>query len=160
MSNSREVVDDIASALARKVLYLSTAESCTGGLMGHILTNREGSSRWYNGGVVAYSNQLKMSFLGVREETLRDKGAVSQDCVREMARGITFACRTGAGIAVSGVAGPGGGTEEKPVGTVWMAWKIRNQEWTKEFSFSGDRLQVKEKSALYALAELRDWLRG
>lgn len=117
--------DTLAVVVGRRLrvlgLKLATAESCTGGLVGDLLTDVPGASDYYLGGVVSYSNELKMALLGVRAETLREHGAVSEACVREMAEGVRSRLGADWGLAISGIAGPGGGTPEKPVGTVHFA---------------------------------------
>lgn len=132
-------------------LTIAVAESCTGGLICHRLTNVSGSSLYLDMGVVAYSNGTKMRLLGVPEETIADHGAVSEACVRAMARGVRKLAGTHLGLAVSGIAGPTGGTPEKPVGTVHMALADEDMEVCRVFSFPGDRNEVKAQSAEEAL---------
>lgn len=137
---------------------LATAESCTGGLIGHRLTNVPGSSDYYLGGIIAYANPVKQALLGVRAETLEQHGAVSRETVLEMARGVRTALATEAGLSVSGIAGPGGGTPTKPVGLVWIGLSLPGCEQAWKFHFQGDRLQVKEQAAEQALALLENLL--
>lgn len=113
---------EVGQALRRRGWVLATAESCTGGWIAQVATAIAGSSEWFERGFVTYSNAAKQEMLGVREETLMQHGAVSEDTVREMAAGALAASRAQVAVAVSGIAGPGGGTAEKPVGTVWIAW--------------------------------------
>jgi nicotinamide-nucleotide amidase len=135
---------------------LALAESCTGGLIGHRLTDVAGSSEYLMLGVVAYSNEAKRSMLGVSEDTLRLHGAVSEETVLEMARGARRAAGTDWGLATSGIAGPGGGTEEKPVGTVCIAAVGGGGEWSKRYQLgSRSRGWVKEMTAQIALDQLR-----
>lgn len=143
--------------LARQV-RVTTAESCTGGGVAHAITAVAGSSAYFETGYVTYSNQAKQRLLGVAEATLDAFGAVSAETVREMVAG---ACRdSGAsfGVAVSGVAGPGGGSAEKPVGTVWFAWGNEHEQCVKRFQIPGGRAQVRERSVAIALAGLLEWL--
>lgn len=149
--------EQLGQRLREKGLYLVTAESCTGGLLGHLITEVPGSSDYYLGGFVVYSNEAKERFLGVSHETLETYGAVSEQTVREMAAG---ARRAFAGIqplekiiavAVSGIAGPGGGSVEKPVGTVWIGVTLANLREEKKFLFEGDRSQIKQNSSMKAI---------
>jgi nicotinamide-nucleotide amidase len=141
-------------------LTLATAESCTGGLIGHRLTNVPGSSDYYLGGVTAYANEAKVRLLGVRPETLAEFGAVSQETVLEMARGVRQALGASIGLSVSGIAGPGGGSPEKPVGLVWIGLSTDGNELARQTFWSDDRLQVKEQAAEAALALLVEYMKG
>jgi nicotinamide-nucleotide amidase len=133
-------------------LTLSTAESCTGGYIAHLITQHPGCSSVYAGGAVTYSNALKMSVLGVHAETLDTYGAVSEQTVKEMAYGARVHFKTDYAVAVSGVAGPDGGSEEKPVGTVWIAVANQHHVIARLFNFSNRRIQNIERSAIAALA--------
>lgn len=137
--------------LLARGLTLVTAESCTGGLIGHLVTSQAGSSGYYLGGVVSYSNELKMLLLGVREQTLVDHGAVSAETALEMARGAR--ARLGGAIAVSvtGIAGPGGGTPEKPVGLTYVGVSAPWGDLVREYRWQGDRKANKRDSARAAL---------
>lgn len=150
---SLEVV--VGEILRKRRLTLSTAESCTGGLIGDILTNVPGSSDYYLGGVVAYSNQTKMAVLGIKEKSLQRYGAVSSQTVKEMATGVCRVIGSDCGIAVSGIAGPGGGTKEKPVGLVYIGVAYKGRVRVERHIFSGNRRVVKERSAYSALDLLR-----
>ncbi|MCF8452813.1 MAG: competence/damage-inducible protein A [Pedobacter sp.] len=132
-------------------LTLSLAESCTGGYISHQFTQHPGSSKVFLGGAVTYSNSLKMSMLGVSEETLRNYGAVSEETVKEMAEGAHSAFHSDYSIAVSGIAGPDGGTEEKPVGTIWIAITGKSKTITRKYNFGNKRTQNIERSATTAL---------
>ena len=133
---------------------LSTAESCTGGLIQSLITDNAGSSEYFKGGVVSYSNEAKMEILGVRKATLSRYGAVSRETVKEMVLGAKELIGTDYAIAVSGIAGPDGGTNEKPVGLVYIGtWGKTGLVITKN-NFSGTRIEVKNKTALYALRQL------
>lgn len=131
--------------------WLAVAESCTGGLVSHRITNIPGASACFRGGVIAYANEVKVALLGVRQLTLDRYGAVSEQTVREMARGVRKILSADFGLAVSGVAGPGGGTPEKPVGTMWIGLNTEGEEISQGFQFQGDRLQIKEQAAQAAL---------
>jgi PncC family amidohydrolase len=144
--------------LRRRGLRLAVAESCTGGLIGHRITNIPGSSTYYMGSVTAYAYEAKVRLLGVRWETLEKYGAVSKETVLEMSRGVRKALAADIGIAVSGIAGPGGGTAEKPVGLTWIGLSAADVDEAWRFIWDGDRLQVKEHSAEQALQMLVDYL--
>jgi len=137
---------------------LSTAESCTGGHIAQLITQHPGSSRSFLGGAVTYSNALKISVLGVQEHTLQQFGAVSEETVKEMAEGALRNLNSDYSIAVSGIAGPDGGTPEKPVGTVWVAVASKKQTVAKRFSFGNRRKQNIERSAINAFTMLHKLL--
>ncbi|MFQ6613877.1 MAG: competence/damage-inducible protein A [Fidelibacterota bacterium] len=139
-------------------LTLAAAESCTGGLLSHRLTNTPGSSRYFLGGAVTYSNTMKTNILGVREDTLRVYGAVSPETAREMATGIRRKTGADIGIAITGIAGPGGGTKEKPVGLVHIGLAVEAGTIAKKYEFSHDRETNKLLSTQAALNLLRKWL--
>lgn len=145
----------VGGMLKEKGLTLSLAESCTGGLIGSLMTNVPGSSGYFAGGVVAYSNQAKMDLLGVSGETLDQFGAVSNQTVHEMAEGARNRFRTDLSLAVSGIAGPDGGSSEKPVGTVYIGLADHKGTFSGRYRFWGARDQVKLNSAMMAL----DWVR-
>ncbi len=149
----------ILDLMKSKGLTLSTAESCTGGYIAHLITQHPGSSAVYWGGAVAYAYELKESILGVKESTLNTFGAVSEQTVTEMAEGAIKHFKTDYAIAVSGIAGPDGGTEEKPVGTVWIAISSKHKTVAKVFNFSNKRIQNIERSAASALAMLLNLLK-
>lgn len=139
-------------------LCLAVAESCTGGLIGHRLTNVPGSSTYFMGGVISYANEAKMRLLGVSEDTLDKYGAVSMETVLEMARGVRLALPADIGISVSGIAGPSGGTADKPVGTTWIGFSSTKAEDARQYRFQGERLAIKEQAAEAALQLLVDHL--
>jgi PncC family amidohydrolase len=141
-------------------LRLAVAESCTGGLLSHRLTNVPGSSTYFVGGIVAYAYEAKVRLLGVRWETLEKYGAVSRETVLEMARGVRRALAADIGIAISGIAGPGGGTPEKPVGLTWIGFSAEGVEMAQKYIWPGDRLKVKEQSTQTALQILMEYLSG
>ena len=144
----------ILDLMESKGLSLSTAESCTGGYISHLITQQSGSSKVFVGGAVCYSNQLKMDMLGVSEQTLSDFGAVSEQTVIEMAIGAKSEYKSDYSISVSGIAGPDGGSTEKPVGTVWIAISGKTKTISKKFSFGNKRIQNIERSAISALTLL------
>lgn len=135
-------------------LTLSTAESCTGGYISHLITQQAGSSKVFKGGAVSYSNELKKSMLGVSEDTLNEFGAVSEETVKEMAVGAIMNYHSDYSISVSGIAGPDGGSPDKPVGTVWIAVSGKGKTVTKKFQFGNKRIQNIERSAINALSLL------
>jgi PncC family amidohydrolase len=139
---------------------LATAESCTGGLIGHRITNIPGSSEYYLGGVVAYAYEAKVALLGVSWDTLHAYGAVSRETVLEMSRGARKALGADIAVSVSGIAGPGGGLPGKPVGTTWFGLSAGDGEWARVFCFPGAREQNKSFSAEAALEFVLDYLNG
>ncbi|MBW8011879.1 MAG: CinA family protein [Chloroflexi bacterium] len=158
MSETKEAV--IGSKLRKKGLRLAVAESCTGGLIGHRITNVPGSSTYYMGSVTAYAYDAKVRLLGVSWKTLETYGAVSEETVSEMALGVRRALASDLGLSVSGIAGPGGGTPEKPVGYVCLGLSSAQDSFTRTYHFEGDRSAVKEQSAEAALQFLLDYLEG
>ena len=150
----------LGELLRKRGLCLAVAESCTGGLIGHRITNVAGSSTYFIGGVISYANEAKTRLLGVRRETLEKHGAVSWETVLEMARGVRGALAADVGLAVSGIAGPGGGTPDKPVGTVWIGLSTPDKEQAWCYQLEGDRVQIKEGAAERALGHLVEYLNG
>ncbi len=148
----------VGHMLAERKLKLATAESCTGGLVGHRLTNVPGSSDYLEGGVIAYSYEAKERLLGVHHNTLYEHGAVSAETALEMARGARKALGADIGIAVTGIAGPGGGLPGKPVGLVYIALSARTVERVERFVWDSDREGNKAYSAEAALAMLKEFL--
>ena len=126
------IEEKVGELLKSQKMTLSTAESCTGGGVAALITSVPGSSEYFKGGIVAYSNEVKTSLLHVSPETLEKHGAVSQETVIEMARGAMDALKTDCAIATSGIAGPGGGTPQKPVGTIWMAVACKGKIVTRQ----------------------------
>lgn len=148
----------IGSLLTERGLTLAVAESCTGGLVCHRLTNVPGSSAYLIGGVVAYAYEAKEHFLDVSHNTLYDHGAVSRETAIEMARGVRRRMGTDIGLSVTGIAGPGGGMPGKPVGLTWIAFSRRDGDRAEKFVWDSDRLGNKEKSAQAALRMLYEYL--
>ncbi|HZS67866.1 MAG TPA: nicotinamide-nucleotide amidohydrolase family protein [Burkholderiales bacterium] len=154
-----ELVQAIAARLAAHGAMLATAESCTGGWAAQVLTALAGSSNWFERGFVTYSNGAKQEMLGVRAETLARHGAVSEETAREMALGAIAHSGASVALAVTGIAGPGGGTREKPVGTVCFAWALKGAAARSETRrFSGDREAVRRQSVERALAGVLELL--
>jgi len=140
-------------------LLLATAESCTGGGVAQAITDVAGSSAWFERGFIAYSNQAKQQMLGVSEATLNQHGAVSEATVREMVAGALQHSTAQVALAVSGIAGPDGGTPDKPVGTVWFAWGIkRGAIHARRHQIRGDRAEVRAQSVQIALQGVLDML--
>lgn len=154
LAAAQTVVPRLAALLSEGGLTLATAESCTGGLIGHVLTNLPGSSHWYLGGVTAYANSVKTGLLGVPGTVLASAGAVSRETVLAMADGARTATGASCAVAVSGIAGPDGGTPDKPVGTVWMAFAVPGETDAQTFVFTGSRDEIKAKTAAAALGNL------
>jgi len=156
----KERLEGIVGELVRsQELTLSVAESCTGGLLGHRLTNVPGSSDYFVGGVVAYSYDIKERVLGVRHDTLYDHGAVSEQTALEMAQGARRLFGTDVALSVTGIAGPGGGMPDKPVGLVYIALSARDQEICHRLVWEDDREANKAHSAQAALELLVAYLR-
>ncbi len=148
----------IGKMLHERGLRLASAESCTGGLLADRITDVPGSSDYFVGGVVAYAYEAKVALLHVSWDTLRIHGAVSRETVVEMARGVRTALGADIGVSVSGIAGPGGGMPEKPVGTTWISLSARDGDWARKFVWQGNRRANKESSAQAALQFVMDYL--
>jgi len=146
----------VAKALLRKRKTIGVAESCTGGLVSHRLTNISGSSGYYKMGLVAYSNKAKENLLGVSAKLIAKYGAVSKQIALEMAIGIRFLASTDIGMAITGIAGPTGGTKSKPVGLVYIALASGKKRIVKEFRFKGSREDIKLQASRAALELLLD----
>ena len=147
--------DAVGRLLIERGLTLATAESCTGGLLGNRITNVAGSSEYYLGGIVSYSDSAKMNLLGVSNETLKEFGAVSEETAQEMALGARRVLQSDVGVSITGIAGPTGGTEDKPVGLVYIAVDVAGDVAVRKFVFSEDRRYNKELSAQAALNLVR-----
>lgn len=158
MKNSLEV--EIGKLLHERKQTLTLAESCTGGLIGSRITDVPGSSEYFLGGVVSYAYEAKVALLDVSWDTLKAYGAVSRETVFEMARGARKALQADIAVSVSGIAGPGGATEDKPVGTTWVGLVTERGQWARLYHFSGDRVSNKISSADAALQLLFDYLIG
>jgi nicotinamide-nucleotide amidase len=163
------VADDAAIGRAAEALVeklastgnvMATAESCTGGWIAKAVTDVAGSSAVFGYGIVSYSNDAKSKVLGVREATLAESGAVSKETVTEMAEGVLRSSGADISVAVSGIAGPDGGSEDKPVGTVWFAWASSAGTTTHIACFGGDRDAVRRQTVLLALNGIEERLQG
>ena len=143
MSSSVETLRD---ALLTRDWTISTAESCTGGLCAAALVDLPGSSTWYSGGVVAYSNAIKHELLDVPKDVLQDHGAVSEPVALVMAEGVRSRCRSSVSCSTTGIAGPGGGTPDKPVGLVWIGIATPTGTHARRYHFSGDRMSVRQQT--------------
>ncbi|WP_306673695.1 CinA family protein [Tahibacter caeni] len=151
----------VAEILQQRGQMLVTAESCTGGWIAKTLTDIAGSSAWFEAGLVAYSYEAKQALLGVRPETLAQHGAVSQETVVEMVSGALARYGASVAVAVTGIAGPGGATPGKPVGTVWIGWKRRGgYAQAQVFHFDGDREAVRRHTVAAALRGVQKILTG
>lgn len=151
---------DLGRALTARGLWLCTAESCTGGLIASTLTDVSGSSEWFRGAVVAYANQVKESLLGVPPGVLAAHGAVSEPVVLAMARGACATLGASCSVAVSGIAGPTGGSPDKPVGMVWLAWSVDGAVDARRVRFDGSRAEVKAQTVRAAVQGLLERLGG
>lgn len=149
----------VGELLHQRGLRLAVAESCTGGLLGHRLTNVSGSSNYFLGGLITYSNEAKVELLGVHQDTLETYGAVSRETVVEMARGARKRLSADIGLAVTGIAGPDGGTSDKPVGLTWIGISAQDIDDARRFVWHGDRLHNKEQSTEAGLNLLMEYLR-
>jgi nicotinamide-nucleotide amidase len=149
------LAETIGGKLHAARLTLASAESCTGGWIAKVVTDVAGSSAWFDCGLATYSYEAKQALLGVRPETLEVHGAVSRETVLEMVAGALVHSGAGIAVAVTGIAGPGGGTADKPVGTVWIAWKRRGgYPDASVFQFAGDREAVRRQTVAMALVGL------
>lgn len=147
-----KLVEEVAQALVMRGERMATAESCTGGLVAATLTDLAGSSRWFEGAVVAYDNRVKTGVLHVSETVLAQHGAVSRECVEAMVCGVCRALDVPVGVSLSGIAGPGGGSLDKPVGLVWIAWRRDGRVWSQRFDFVGNRQEIRTQATLAAIA--------
>ncbi len=150
-----EVAQILAQQLKQRQQVVAVAESCTGGWIAKVLTDLAGCSAWFDRGFVTYTNEAKHQMLGVSLKTIEQFGAVSEETVHEMARGALNNSPAHYSLAVSGIAGPSGATEGKPVGTVWFGWAIRDEEVVAECCcFEGDREAVRRQAVAYSLRRL------
>ena len=150
-----QLAEQVGARLQAQHLMLATAESCTGGWIAKMITDIPGCSAWFDCGMAAYSYEAKQALLGVRPETLTEHGAVSRETVLEMVSGALVTSGASIAVAVTGIAGPTGGTEDKPVGTVWIGWKRRGGYPRAEaFHFDGDREAVRRQTVAASLRGL------
>ena len=150
---------ELGKLLTTRRLTIATAESCTGGLIANLITNVPGSSSYFEGGVITYSNASKIEFLSVPNKTLRKFGAVSEETAAAMAIGIRKLTEADLGLAVTGIAGPTGGTKQKPVGLVYIALADVKKVEKFQFKFNGSRLEIKNQTANAALKILLDYIK-
>lgn len=153
------VCQQLASALQARGWMMATAESCTGGMIAARCTDLSGSSNWFERGFVTYSNAAKTELLGVPAALIAQHGAVSEAVACAMAQGAAERAPVQASVAVTGVAGPTGGSTDKPVGTVWLAWCVDGQVSSERMVFAGDRAAVREATVRHALQGLLDRLK-
>lgn len=158
------LVEQLARLLIQNNKKLTVAESCTGGWVAKVLTDLAGSSDWFERGFVTYSNQAKNEMLGVAESTLENKGAVSQETVTEMALGALKNSHADFSMSISGIAGPGGGSVEKPLGLVWFSWAVKENNTfnilaSEKQVFAGDRESVRRQAVEYVLTRLTKLLK-
>ncbi len=164
-----EIIEDLAQQLgdqlSGKKIEISTAESCTGGLVAAAITSIAGSSGWFDRGFVTYSNEAKQDMLGVQPETLREFGAVSEETAREMSAGALLLSFAQISVSITGIAGPDGGLDDKPVGTIWFAWSVKTESLkietqTKKKLFNGDRDSIRQQAVVTALEGLLKLAQG
>ena len=162
MASSIELLArEVGDTLLQNHLVITTVESCTGGWVAEAITSVAGSSSWFERGFVTYSNEAKQELVGVRKETLLQYGAVSREVAREMSLGGIDASRADLAVAVTGIAGPDGGTLQKPVGTVWVAWGDRGGKVSEKlFQFDGDRESVRRSTVEQSLAGILEFLKS
>ncbi len=153
-----DVCTQLAERLLRLKWTLATAESCSGGMIASRCTDLAGSSAWFDRGFVTYSNAAKVQMLGVSEKLIDVHGAVSEPVARAMALGAAYQAQASVSVAVTGIAGPAGGSPDKPVGTVWLAWCIAGRVSTERQRFAGDRHQIREVTTRHALQGLLERL--
>jgi nicotinamide-nucleotide amidase len=153
-AESGDIAEALKGALVKAGKQLAVAESCTGGLLAKRITDQPGCSEIFVGGIVAYANEIKVAQLGVTPQDLAKHGAVSEPVARQMARGVADRFGAAAGIGITGIAGPGGGTPDKPVGTVWRAISVDGEVEARLLTFGGDREAIRERAAQEALAAL------
>lgn len=156
--NSQDGLHNVLQALAQELIrrgwMMTTAESCTGGLIAAACTELPGSSRWFDRGFVTYSNAAKTEMLGVPEDLIEKHGAVSEEVARAMVEGAVCRPAVQVAVAVTGVAGPDGGSTHKPVGTVWIAWHVDGEVATQKCLFDGDRAAVRGATVVQAMQEM------
>lgn len=150
----------LGDLLTRQKKTIAVAESCTGGLVSNLITNVPGSSVYFMGGITAYSNQAKIDLLKVPEKIVQEEGAVSRSCAVTMAQNARMILRSDIGIGLTGIAGPSGGTSQKPVGSVYIAVADGQKTICKLFRFEGDRLQIKQKASETALKMVKELIAG
>lgn len=157
-SRDRQIIELLSTELKRNNFMLATAESCTGGGIAAACTDIAGSSAWFEGGIVSYSNAIKENLLGVSSRTLNEYGAVSIECASAMAEGVCRLLNVAVGVSTTGIAGPSGGTKGKPVGMVCFGFVVNENTWTDIQYFTGDRAQVRTQTVTHALRTLHSYI--
>lgn len=157
--NSENLAKEILDELIKKKLTVSTAESCTGGLLASAFIDLAGASSVFLNGAVTYSNESKAKVLGVKEETLNTVGAVSEETARQMAEGIKRVIKTDIGLATTGIAGPDGGTKEKPVGLVYIGISVKDNTIVRKLNLKGTRTEIRKQTVLEVLNTLKEELK-
>lgn len=157
---ARQIEHILGELLTKQKKTLAIAESCTGGLVSNLVTNVPGSSVYFMGGITAYSNQAKIDLLKVPEQVIQEEGPVSRTCAVTMAQNVRRLLRADIGVGLTGIAGPNGGTPEKPVGSVYIAITDGQKTVCKLFRFDGDRLQIKQKASETALKMVKELIFG
>lgn len=158
--NASDLTKTLAQILLSRNWTVSLAESCTGGLVCATLTELAGSSEWFERGYITYSNQAKVECLGLPSQLIESNGAVSEQVAKAMAEGARINSGSNVAISITGIAGPSGGSVEKPVGTVCFGWATENQTLTKTIHFDGDRQMIRQQAVEFALTELIALLRS
>ncbi|HSW88536.1 MAG TPA: CinA family protein [Candidatus Saccharimonadales bacterium] len=153
-----DIAEEVGLLLKKNKLNLAIAESCTGGLVGDLITNISGSSDYFLGGIIAYDNRIKIEVLGVKRETIDLYGAVSEETAKEMASCVREKFGSDIAVSITGVAGPTGGSEEKPIGLTYIGLATRDTVIAKKFLWKGNRIENKEQSAKAALEIIREYL--
>ena len=157
--DTNEALEEVAVALlAKNGLTVTTAESCTGGLIAATIVNAAGASEVFNGGFVTYSNKFKKKLIGVKKSTLKKYGAVSKQVAAEMAKGALKEAKADVAVSATGIAGPGGGTDEKPVGLVYIGCAIKDKVYVEKYNFSGSRREVRENTTAAALTMIHKYV--
>ena len=154
MQHHNDILKSLAKTLRRRGQTVTCAESCTGGLLAAALTALPGSSAWFNMGFITYSNQAKQKLVGVNADTLSSEGAVSEATVREMAQGALTTAKADYAVSISGIAGPEGGSKNKPVGTVWFGLATHTEVCAQQQLFEGDREAIRTQAVTFALSWL------
>ena len=155
-----KIISVVASELKKRDMRCAVAESCTGGLVGAYLTSVPGASKWFSGGIISYNNDVKQTLLGVDRFNLCTVGEVSDVVVRQMALNACLSLDAQAAVALSGIAGPGGGNAKHPVGTVWIGTAVRGQTEAFLHHLKGNRYAVRQQAAMFALLHLISAVRG
>jgi len=154
----KKITEEVHELLIKSRYKISFAESCTGGLLQKLITDNSGSSKYFEGGIVAYSDRIKSEILGVTQDILKEKGAVSSECAEGMTLGIFRLTQADLCVSITGIAGPTGGSIEKPVGTVWFGFNFLGKVYSLRKCFSGNRDEVREETAFFALEEIKKYL--